>query len=177
MTSTLIRPFESEEWEIFRDFRLAALKASPGVFSVSYEESAAFPPERWKDSIKGPAHQVFGLFDGPHLIGITAVFSQREDPTGQTALLAMSFILPSHRGRGLSRSLYDARLAWIRAQPQFRRVRVSHRASNEVSRRANQRYGFTPVEKLATTWPDGTTEEEVFYEMSIPNQNAANFSP
>lgn len=37
-----------------------------------------------------------------NLIGITAVFAWNSDPTGQAAILAMSFIVPEFRGRGLS---------------------------------------------------------------------------
>src|ERR1019366_3831136 len=99
--------------------------------------------------------QVFGLFDKDKLIGVTAAFTFRGDSTGQTALLAGAFILPSYGGRGLSRMFYDARLFWIRGQPQFRRVIVSRRKSNEASRRPNQRYGFVRTEVVRRTWSDG----------------------
>jgi RimJ/RimL family protein N-acetyltransferase len=124
-------------------------------------------PEQWQDWIGGPGHQVFGLFDGDRLAGITAVFTSREDPSGETALLAMSFIRPEYRGQGLSAAFYDARLAWVRAHPQFRRVVVSHRQSNEPSRRANQKQGFEFVRRLPRVWPDGGIEDEVFYELRI----------
>lgn len=155
MNGIIIRALEPSEWEAFRDFRLE--KRSP---------------EKWRAEMKGPGHQVFGLFDGKLLIGITAVFTYRGDLTGQTALLAMSFISPSHRGRSLSSKLYDARLAWIRAQPQFQRVLVSHRKSNEASRRANQRYGFVQTTEVSRVWPDGKTEDEIFYELEISNKKA-----
>jgi RimJ/RimL family protein N-acetyltransferase len=167
MNSITIRRFDPSEWRLFREFRLAALKAAPGVFATAYEEALARSPEEWRDTICGPDHQVFGLFDGQSLIGITAAFTSREDPSGETALLAMSFIIPEYRGRGLSRLLYDARLDWIRAQPQFRRVVVGHRASNEVSRRANQHYGFVPIERNHRVWPDGSSEDEIQYELLI----------
>jgi RimJ/RimL family protein N-acetyltransferase len=162
-----IRALAPSEWQIFRQFRLNALRASPGVFAMSYEESTLLTPEQWQATIKGATHQVFGLFDSADLIGITAAFGDRDDPTGQTALLAMSFILPPYRGRGFSRMFYDARLAWIRQQPQFRRVIVSHRETNEVSRRANQRYGFVPTHKMSHKWPDEITEDELFYELDV----------
>ena len=167
MNDIHIRPLVASEWEAFRDFRLAALKAAPGCFAGSYEDEAKRSPEIWRAEIAGEAHQAFGLLDQQRLIGITAVFTWRGDPTGQTALLAMSFILPEYRGRSLSRLLYQARLAWIRERPKFRRVIVSHRASNEASRRANQRHGFVRTEFAARTWPDGQTENEIFYELKI----------
>jgi RimJ/RimL family protein N-acetyltransferase len=166
MNNITIRAFEPQEWDVFREFRLAALKDAP-VFFTSYAEAASWSAERWRDEVKGPGHQVFGLFDGNLLIGITAVFTDRDDPRGQTALLAMSYILPSHRGRGLSRMFYEARLAWVRAQARFQRVVVSHRKSNDASRKANQRYGFVQINVASHTWPDGETEDNVSYELAI----------
>jgi len=167
MSSITIRALDSTEWAVFRDFRLQALKAAPGVFGSSYETEATRTSEEWRDTVTGPGHQVFGLFDGEHLIGITAAFTWREDPSGETALLAMSFILPEYRGRGLSRLLYEARLDWIRKHAQFKRAVVFHRQSNEASRRANERHGFRPTGRAPHAWPDGATEDEIFCELRI----------
>jgi len=167
MTDISIRPLERYEWQILRDFRLAALKATPGVFGSAYGKEIEHSPETWQDKIGGPGHQVFGLFADDHLIGITGVITWREDPSGESAFLVMSFIVPQYRGQGLSRLLYEARISWIRAHPQFKRIIVGHRASNEPSRRANQRHGFQFVKQLSHTWPDGSTEDELFYELLI----------
>jgi RimJ/RimL family protein N-acetyltransferase len=145
LAAIVIRPFDRLEWDIFKSLRLQALRDEPGVFAATYDSAAALSPEEWQDTIQGPGHQVFGLFDGARLIGITAAFTWQEDPSGETALLAMSFIIPEYRGRGLSRLLYQARLDWIRAHSQFKRVVVFHRESNETSRRAIHRHGFSAV--------------------------------
>ena len=168
MTSITIRPLDPTEWALFRDFRLAALQAAPGMFSATYDEAAARTPDAWQSLIHGSDHQVFGLFDAQSLIGITAVFQAREDPTGTTAQLAMSFILPAYRGRHLSRLFYEARLAWIHQRPHFRRVLVSVRASNAPSRQANQRYGFVETHRAPQAWHDGGTDDEIFYELTLP---------
>jgi RimJ/RimL family protein N-acetyltransferase len=170
MNPITIRPFEISDWQRFRDFRLAALAAAPGMFSSSHQRELLQTPEAWQHTIKGNDHQVFGLFDGERLIGITAAFAWREDPTRRTAILAMSFIQPDYRRRGLSRMLYQARLDWIRAQPQFDRVVTSHRLSNEASRRANQRFGFVETHRKHRIWPDGVDEIEVFYEIILEHR-------
>jgi RimJ/RimL family protein N-acetyltransferase len=167
MTELIIRPLESSEWEMFRDFRLSALRAAPGVFSGRYEDSLARRPEKWQAMIGGDDHQVFGLFDGRVLVGITAVFQSDGDATGASAMLAMSFILPAYRGRQLSRLFYETRLAWVRARPRFRRVLVSARASNAASRRAIERYGFIETGRVPRVWPDSTTEDEILFELQI----------
>jgi GNAT superfamily N-acetyltransferase len=163
----MIRPFHATEWAIFRDFRLQAFKIAPEVFSTTYAVAEARTPEEWQRTIQGRANQAFGLFDAECLIGITAVFTLAEDASGETALLGMSFILPEYRGRGLSRLLYETRLSWIRTHGHFKRAVVSHRDSNEVSRRANRRYGFLLTHSAPRVWPDGKTEDEIFYELKI----------
>jgi RimJ/RimL family protein N-acetyltransferase len=166
MTIT-IRPLEPEGWPAFREIRLAALKENPRAYSGSYEDSLKRPDEAWRALVRGATHQVFGLFEGTGLIGITAVFASDEDPSGQTAALMMSYILPGFRRRGLSRMLYEARLAWIRERPQFKRVTVSVRESNLPSRQANQRFGFVQKGAQSRVWRDGDTEDEVFYELRL----------
>jgi RimJ/RimL family protein N-acetyltransferase len=168
MTAVTIRALDPSEWELFRDFRLAALTSTPGVFATSYAEAAARTPEEWRANIGGTDHhQVFGLFDAERLIGITAVFESDTHPGGDTAVFAMSFILPAYRGQQLSRLLYETRLAWVRARPRLTRVLVSVRASNATSRRANERYGFVETGRAPREWPDGATEDEVFYQLQL----------
>ena len=132
------------------------------MFATSYEEAAARSAETWQANIAGPCHQVFGLFDGAHLIGITGVFG-RDD----TAYLVMSFILPAYRRRGLSAMLYQARLDWIRMRREFKRAVTAIRASNEVSQRVCQAFAFTCIGREARTWPDGSIEDELIFELQM----------
>jgi len=163
-----IRPLDRTEWAVFKNIRLLALQTEPGVFSASYESWETKSPDEWQNLLAGTGHQAFGLFEGIRLIGITGVVTSRED--GRTAILVMSFILPEYREQGLSRFLYDVRLQWIRSRPEFTKVIVSHRESNEASRKANQRHGFQIVKREARKWPDGITEDEIFYELClVPN--------
>jgi RimJ/RimL family protein N-acetyltransferase len=163
-----LRPLTESDWAALRRIRLHALQTEPGVYSSTYDLECEKTGEDWRWLAVGDErHQLFGLFEGETIAGITAVFADRDDPSGQTAVLAMSYISPAHRGQGLSRSFYEARLNWIRSKPQFTRVRVSHRRSNDASRRANQRFGFREIGTRETAWPDGGVEEEVRYEMAI----------
>jgi RimJ/RimL family protein N-acetyltransferase len=161
------RALGPEDWEAFRDVRLHALRTEPGVFLSSYDREAAFLPAEWRSRLDGIGRCMFGLFDGEALIGLTGVITDATDPSGRTALFVASYLRPEHRGRGLSAYFYEARLAWVRAQRQFARVVVSHRAGNEPSRRANQRFGFREVDRVVRTWPDGTPGEEVRYELLV----------
>jgi GNAT superfamily N-acetyltransferase len=157
-----------DEWEMFRAMRLHALQTEPGYFLMSYAQEAAQPDEHWRAELIGSEkQQVFGLYDDARLIGITAAFTWRLDPSGATALFAMSYILPEYRGHGYSRLLYESRVAWVREHAQFEKIVVSHRASNAVSGKANRPFGFEYVRTESKNWPDGTTEDERIYELRL----------
>ena len=166
--SVFIRPFRPDEWKVFRDFRLAALVESPGLFFSPHAREAAFPDEKWQAMLNDPTCQVFGLFDGETLIGLTGAFTDRDDPSGATALVAMGYVAPSHRGQGLSHRLHEATMGWILAQPQFRRVVISHRESNTASRGGILAAGFVETARTGPwDWPDGTQEDDIAYEYRI----------
>jgi RimJ/RimL family protein N-acetyltransferase len=151
----------------FREFRLTALKQAPGVFATSHADAAQRTPETWQSLVSGPTNQIFGLFDGERLVGITGAFAWPDDRSGETATLVMSYILPTYRGRGLSRLLYAAALDWTRAHPRFKPVIVAMRASNATSRHACEHHGFAPAQRASRTWPDGASEDEIIYELRL----------
>jgi RimJ/RimL family protein N-acetyltransferase len=162
-----MRPLERSDWRALKELRLLALRTEPGVFFSSHEREVAASDEVWQNLAAGEGVQIFGAFEGAVLVGITGVFTHRDDPTGATAALGMTYLRPEYRGRGLSALFYETRLRWIREQPRFTRVAVSHRSSNEASRRAIRRAQFIPVGASSRTWPDGGVEDEVTYELHL----------
>ena len=163
---TLVRAIRPDEWESFRELRLHALRTEPGVFLSPYATESAYAPEEWQKLLAIDDGQVFGLYDDDRLVGVTAAFTWRHDPSRKTAVFAMTYILPEYRGRGLSRLYFDARIAWVRAHPQFEKMVVSHRVGNEPSRSAILRAGFTYWKTESKTWPDGTVADEDLYTLS-----------
>jgi RimJ/RimL family protein N-acetyltransferase len=162
-----LRQLGPDDWEAFRTLRLHALESEPGVFLSSYAREAAFPDSDWRTRLGGRDRAMFGLFDGDAIVGLAGVIMDWNDPRAATAVLVASYLLPGYRRRGLSVRFYEARLAWVQAQPGVTRVVVSHRASNDASRRAIQRHGFCETARTSRQWHDGITEDEVVYELPI----------
>ena len=169
MTSEVaLRELTVADWPALRALRLRALQSEPGVFFTPYAREVEHDEAAWRALATGDAaHQVFGLFDAGKLVGMSGVFRDRDDPSGRTAVFGMSYIMPAYRGTGLVARLYAARLAWARAHPEFVRVVVGHRRSNEPSRRAITRSGFRPTGTRPHHWPDGSDEDYVAYEMVL----------
>ena len=165
--SIATRALTVQDWQTFRQIRLRALREHPDVYSGSYGEAAARTERDWIEMLDGKGKCIFGLFDGERIVGIAAVFTSRADPDGQSGVLAMDYIDPRYRGRGLSGRLYRARIDWAMQHPPLRRLVVSHREGNEPSRRANQSFGFKFVGTEEMDWPDGTKAPEHLYGLDL----------
>lgn len=172
-----IRKLEDRDWQDLKRIRLEALRSHPGLYMRSYESAQASTPADWRAQFRSPqAQAIFGLYDMDQIAGLAAVFSWAGDPSGRIGILAMDYVSPAYRGQGFSRLLYRARLDWALAQPQFDKLRISHREGNEPSRRANQAFGFLYTGREWVEWPDGTWDWEYNYERDLVAMRKENLS-
>ena len=160
-----IRPLLHSEWKIFRDLRLFALKSEPGMFESTHAQAATRSEADWRALLSGERQQIFSMFDSDKLVGIAGVFTAKDDPA--TAHLVVDFILPDYRGKGLWRLMYDARLDWVRRRKVFTRAVVAARESNAPSLAAMRAAGFAQIHRETHTWPDGATEDEIWFELTL----------
>jgi len=159
-----IRQFTIDDIDAYKRIRLEALATEPGMFGNSHAMEAAMPHEDWVNRIVQHGHARFGLYFNDDLIGLTAIIINAENPV--EAYMTQSYIRKEHRGKGLSTLLYDARIAWAKAKG-VKLLTISHRGSNLASKAANQHYGFVYHHTDSRTWPDGVTEDNVHYTLSI----------
>ncbi|MFN2461488.1 MAG: hypothetical protein ABR591_12515 [Candidatus Velthaea sp.] len=90
-----VRPLIRADWPALRDVRLRALRTEPGVFTSTYERECGKTDDEWQSLADGnERHQMFGLFDGDRLAGISGIYAPADDPDGTTVFLVMSYIEP-----------------------------------------------------------------------------------
>lgn len=162
-----IRPMTPEEWESLRAMRLKAVRMHTGYFMGDPEATENYPATYWQEVLDGNGKRIFGLFDDERIIGITAIFTYRKDPSGLTGDMAYTFIEPEYRGRGLVDLFYKSRIEWALEHTNFTKIVTAHREGNEPSRKAIMRNGFQHVGTQTETWPDGTQETEHRYELDL----------
>ncbi len=150
--------------ELFKTIRLEALLKEPHLLGVTFEIESRMSDGEWLKRLRGPASAYFALKLGEECVGLTGIVTNRDNP--KQAILIASYIREEHRRKGGSESLYKVRLEWARRHG-FEEVRVSHRASNEPSRKANQKHGFEYTHSEPHTWNDGAVEDEVFYRLRL----------
>lgn len=159
-----IHPFQPTDLEAYRHMRLEALQTEAGSFGNSYAFEAAFSEAEWVARLSNPYGCCFGLYHYDDLIGITCIVSGK-DQAG-AAYMTQSYIRKEHRGKGLSRMLYEARIAWARARGLSSLV-IGHRECNIVSRAANQHFGFIYTHQEDRIWPDGASEPMLYYKLIL----------
>jgi len=161
------RRLREPDWALFAELRLRSLRSDPAVFGSTFEEEGKQGDDEWKAAVSDERTAIFGLFFGDVPIGISAISYYRSDPARKTAILWGTWIEPEYRGKGLSEMLYRERLEWARGEEALTRIIVSHRESNAASKKANQKFGFSPTGATQRVWPDGVTEAEHHYELVI----------
>jgi len=152
--------------------QLAALRAeaeinNPGMFASTYEKLTQNTPDDWRSHLSGGNKCVFGLCTEQKIIGVTGVFTWKDDPDQATGIVATVYISPAYRGLKLSDMLHRACIVWAMGYRPWRRIVASHRADNLDSGRAIERQGFTFSHRKPHTWSDGVTSDEVWYELDL----------
>ena len=167
MSEYSIRKLDEDDWQIFKQIRLEALATDPYVFGSNLAAESERSEEQWREFLRSPKYGIFVLFVGADPRGMTGIHLDRNDPSERTALLWGSWLAPEVRGKGLSKLLYESRIAWAREHPTAERIVVSHRASNLSSKFANQSFGFSPTHVTEKVWNDGIAEKEFHYELLV----------
>lgn len=153
-----VRPFAEHEWQELKAIRLEALQNETGNFGASYEKERAKPDSEWQKRLQDKTRCYFALCCDDAIIGMTGIYLERPEQ----AVLIASYIRTAHRGKGLSRLLYQARLDWA-VKSGARQVIVSHRKSNLASMRANRNAGFEFTHQTDHVWQDGVSEPQLYY--------------
>jgi len=165
--TTLIKRLRENDWQELRAIRLKALHSDPAVFGSNYQKEAIMTEADWKNWLRTNDGAIFMLYENTRPIGMTAIAVDRDDPTNKKAILWGSWLESHARGKGLSEMMYRERIRWAKEHPTIEKIIVSHRASNLRSKHAIQRHGFLLMHKENKVWPDGTSDESIFYELRI----------
>ncbi|WP_333864166.1 GNAT family N-acetyltransferase [Sphingobacterium sp.] len=156
-----IRQLAESESALYKEMRIESIQTEPTLFRQS------FPPEKelsdmdWAERIRYP-RIVFGLFENEKMIGITSMLLLNKEE----AYFGQSFIQPQYRKLGLSSLLYKIRMVWA-TRNHLRKLTISHREINMISKAAIERAGFHYSHKELVQWLDGTTGYSMYYSLFL----------
>ncbi len=155
MTDATVRLLTPEDWQTYREIRLAMLHESPGAFGSRYADAVTFEEDTWRGRLTTCDHhlaEVAGRAVGAAGLSV-------EDGVGD--LIGM-WVRPQARGRSVGALLVQAvldRAAVLGCD----RVRLDVVDGNGPARRLYERMGFvaTGVVTAYENAPGGTESEMV----------------
>ncbi|MDH3307257.1 MAG: GNAT family N-acetyltransferase [Acidimicrobiia bacterium] len=138
-----VRRILSEDGEVLRRVRLAALADSPGAFAMTLDEEHSYPPERWVEfaarRASGDEEVTFLAFDDRDTaVGIVGGY--RRSPT--TADLVAMWVDPAARRHRLGRELVAVLIRWARGAG-CSAVELWVTRGNDGAKRLYDGFGFT----------------------------------
>ncbi|MGE5227838.1 MAG: N-acetyltransferase family protein [Planctomycetaceae bacterium] len=134
-----VRAATLEDWESYRDVRLAALRTDPGAFGSRYDDEVRTTPERWRERAAIAEGATFLAFADGRAVG-TATAAPWDGLAGVLGLFGM-WVDPGWRGRGVGAGLVDAVLRFGRDHG-YPTVQLWVAEGEEAPRRLYERCGF-----------------------------------
>jgi GNAT superfamily N-acetyltransferase len=155
VTRVVVRRVAPDEWQAFREIRLAALADAPQAYLTTLAEAQAHPAQLWQDRIAANPH-FLATVDGV-AVGMTVVIA-----TDNGREIVSVWVAPDARGRGVIEALIDAAVSWAGDQGDAI-LGLWVVEDNERAERAYARYGFT---RTGRTQPVPGRPDEIEVEMT-----------
>lgn len=149
-----VRTFTPEEWRLYRDLRLHALRESPDAFGSTYAHEAHRSESEWASRL---ARGVESSWDLPMVAEMNGepcglAWARVDENAPEIAHLYQMWVAPTWRRQGVGRALLDAVVAWAqRAGAHTLELNVT--SGNGEAIRLYERVGFSPFGELKPLRP------------------------
>ena len=151
-----IRHLQEQDWELWKEIRLEALKLHPEAFTSSYEEEYLWVDEDFKQNLV--KSDIFGAFFNNSLVGVAGFFIVERQKLKHRGLLFAFYVQKESRGQGVA----DRLLTTItdHARQRALQLHCSANAENESALKLYQKHGF----QIYGTVPRSLKVGETFYD-------------
>jgi ribosomal protein S18 acetylase RimI-like enzyme len=164
-----------EDWRVYRQLRLEALRESPQAFGSTYQDQITRPDQFWisrlEEAQKGQESWLLFARTGGKLVGMIGAYrkeaSDGENPAQEVEIIAV-YVTLSERGRGLSRLLMSAILGVLRENG----IQKAYLGVNEnqiPAVRLYQSFGFRKIGTETRLLGDGAYHDEMFMVKDLVN--------
>lgn len=152
-----IRRLGPEDWQLWRDVRLAALADAPYAYSSTLEREEVFAEAVWRGRLSAHGSMTAVAFEGAEPAGTIAAFTP---PETEVPTLVAAWVDPAYRGRGVGDTLVAEVQAWAEETGR-RRIELQVADGNDRARRLFLRHGFVPTGEFEPLESNPATRTEL----------------
>jgi GNAT superfamily N-acetyltransferase len=147
----LVRQTVTDEWQILRDIRLAALRDAPDAFLSTYEEQVVLEEADWRRAVfhGGTFLAYLPDDDMSRPAGVVSGYQEVSD----TVELVSMWVRPDARGRHVGEELVSAVISWASAK-NATSVHLWVMEENKQARMLYERCGFSSTDECQELPPD-----------------------
>ena len=151
-----VRRLEPDDWQLWRDVRLAALADAPYAFGSTLAREQAFDEASWRGWLSRENSMAAAAFLDGDPVGVIAGWP----PEGAGGLLLVAlWVAPAARGHGAGDALVTEVANWA-AEHGYPRVDLRVADGNHAARTLFLRNGFTPTGRREPLESDPTVGTE-----------------
>jgi ribosomal protein S18 acetylase RimI-like enzyme len=142
-TAFSVRPLRSDEWPLYREVRLRALRDSPDAYGSILDLEAALSNDEWAARL---ARGVDSASELPMIAECDGApcglaWVRLDDDAPDTAHLYQMWVADDQRRRGVGRALVDAAAAWARVMG-AQQLELDVTCNNDAAVRLYEGSGF-----------------------------------
>ena len=162
----MIRLLGEDDAPAFRALRLRGLIEVPEAFGTSASEfegrSEAAIAQQWREAAAEPGNFTVGAFRDGALVGVVALYRERQLKVRHKAHLVQMYVAPEARGLGLGRALVERLIAEARTVEGLEQIRLDVVPEMTAARGLYLALGFTAYgrEPRALKLPGGYYDME-----------------
>ncbi len=138
-----IRRILPDEYDIFKQTRLTALKTDPQAFGSTFEHSLERTEESWIDQaescVSGRERATFFAGEDDIVVGMASIYQTEPDST--SGELIQMWVSPQYRGKAVSSAIIQVLLDWAETEG-YEQIIAEVRSSNKRALRFYEKMGF-----------------------------------
>ncbi|AKU17997.1 GNAT family N-acetyltransferase [Luteipulveratus mongoliensis] len=165
MTAISVRALGDEDWQVYRDIRLAALKESPSAFAASIDQEQKFDEEFWRTRMARSRRLVAEQEGEP--VGVVSVGDVVDeddiDKDGDTSEIVAElfglWVAPELRGKGVAWKLVQAGVDEAREEKRSFAVYWVGTDNGRAVAFASS-FGFRPTDSRRSMRPQDASDDE-----------------
>ncbi len=168
MNNTEIVTLKPNEWQLYKDLRLKALKEEPKAFSSTFEDNSKHPDEFWtrrlEDASKNNTQWLLFAKAHDEIIGMVGAFLEKEIDNAHVIAV---YVVPEARGRGISKLLMTELLKKIRTNRLIKKITVEVNLEQEAALNLYKTSGFEVIKQYRMTLGDGKEHDVCQLQMLV----------
>lgn len=174
MSDISVRLLDENEWSVYREVRLRALRESPEAFVATVDEEEEFSEELWRERMNR-SRRLLAERDG-EVLGVTSLGTHEVDERGVGELFGL-WVAPEYRATGVARRLLEAAAGQARADDLAHLIYWVGTDNGRAVAFASS-FGFRPTDSrrpvtLTSTDPDVGEEDAEEMAMVLPLSSAS----